>query len=115
MSGSKPKRLRFSVMPGQFAVCRLSPHEVIPGWAHSLLFSSITRTADELSIICPASQVPSDIRLEGGWALLKLHGPFALDTVGVLRSVAGPLAEVGISILAIGTFDTDYILLKQAH
>lgn len=107
--------LRFSVVAGQFAVCRLSPHEAIPGWAHSSVFSSITRTADELSIICPASQVPSGIQAEDGWAFLKLHGPFALDTIGVLRSVACALAEVEVSVLAVGTFDTDYFLIKQVH
>jgi uncharacterized protein len=94
-------------------VCRLSSHETIPDWAHSSAFSSITRTADELSIICPALQVPSGIEAEEGWALLKLHGPFPLNSVGILRSVACALADAGISLLAVGTFDTDYFLIQQ--
>ena len=112
---TESESLRFSIVVGQFAVCRLSSHETIPAWVYSSAFSSITRTADELSIICPAFQVPSGIQAEDGWTLLKLHGPFTFDTVGVLRSVACALAEVGVSILTVGTFATDYVLIKQTQ
>ena len=105
-------RLTLQLVAGEFAVCRLAPTEPVPAWAGSTVFSSITRTADELSIICPASSVPSGVRCEAGWRLLKLAGPFEFGAVGILASVTDPLARAGISLLAVGTFDTDYVLIK---
>lgn len=102
------------LIPGEFAVCRLPPNESVPAWAGSALFSSITRTADELSVVCPAVLVPPGIKTETGWRLLKFVGPFDFGAVGILASVTAPLAAAGISLLALGTFDTDYVLVK-AH
>jgi hypothetical protein len=104
--------LTLQLVAGEFAVCRLPPAEPVPAWAGPAVFSSITRTAEELSIICPAGQVPAGVRHEPGWALLKLAGPFEFGAVGILISVTEPLARAGISHLAVGTFDTDYLLIK---
>jgi hypothetical protein len=104
--------LILQVVAGEFAVCRLPADEPSPAWAGSNVFSSVTRTADELSIICPASQVPAKVRREAGWRLVKFVGPFDFGAVGVLASVTEPLARAGISLLAVGTFDTDYVLIK---
>ena len=111
---------KFSVVPGTYAVCRMQADTALPGWASAPGgFTSVTRTADELSIVCEEARVPApqpeSFRGEGGYALLKAHGPFPLDTVGVLAAMAKPLAEAGISLLAIGTFDTDYLLVKRAQ
>ena len=76
------------------------------------VFSSVTRTADELSIMCPAAQVPAGVKHEAGWRLLKFSGPFDFGVVGILASVAAPLAAAGISSLAVATFATDYLLVK---
>jgi len=104
---------RFSVVPGVWAVARLGPEAPIPDWATAGPgFVSTTRTADELSITAPAPRVPEGVRAERDWALIKLHGPFGFDEVGVLAGVAGPLAAAGISLFAISTFDTDYLLVK---
>jgi hypothetical protein len=110
---------KFSVVPGTYAVCRLPAAADVPPWASAAGgFASVTRTAEELSIVCEEARVPAPepegLRREGGFALLKLHGPFPLNAVGILASVAKPLAEAGISLLAIGTFDTDYLLVKRA-
>jgi hypothetical protein len=104
--------LTLQLIAGEFAVCRLPPNEPVPAWAGSAVFSSVTRTADELSIICPATQTPASPQAERGWRLLKLTGPFDFGAVGILASVATPLARAGISQLAVGTFDTDYVLVK---
>ena len=105
----------FSVIRGEWAVVRLPPGEAMPHWSLSPTeFTSITRTSDELSIVCPASMVPDGQRAERDWTLLKLHGPFPFDQVGVLASFATPLAEAKISIFALSTFDTDYILVKAS-
>jgi hypothetical protein len=110
---------RFSVVPGTYAICRLPARAALPAWA-GRSFTSITRTADELSIICEERRLPPgtggvDLQLDRGWILLKLHGPFSLDAIGVLESVARPLAEAAVSLFAISTFDTDYILVKRIH
>jgi len=110
---------RFSVIPGTYAICRLPAEASLPAWAGAA-FASVTRTADELSIVCDERHLPPDrddvaLQIERGWALLKLHGPFPLDTVGVLASVAKPLAEAGISLFALSTFETDYFLVRKIH
>jgi hypothetical protein len=107
--------LVLGVLAEDFSVCRLLPNEPVPPWAGSAVFSSVTRTADELSIVCPVAQVPATIKAEKGWRLLKFTGPFDFGAVGVLASVTEPLARAGISLLAVGTFDTDYILVKAGR
>jgi hypothetical protein len=107
---------RFSIIKGNWAIVKLDAKQSIPAWATAdSEFLSITRTRNELSIVCSETLVPSGYQSESGWALLKLHGPFAFDQIGVLSSVAGPLAAAGISIFTISTFDTDYILLKDSY
>ncbi|HJQ99028.1 MAG TPA: ACT domain-containing protein [Candidatus Polarisedimenticolaceae bacterium] len=104
---------RFVVEPRELAIVRLGPSEAVPAWARDAEeFVSITRTRDEISIVCSTEIVPDDVRAEAGWTALELVGPFPFDQVGVLSSFVGPLAEAGISIFAISTFDTDYVLVK---
>lgn len=107
--------LTLQLIPGEFAVCRLPAAGPVPAWADSAVFSSVTRTADELSIICPADQVPAGIKHESGWRLLKLQGPFAFTETGILASMLAPLAAAQIGILATATFDTDYVLVKTGR
>jgi len=98
---------------GQWAIARLPPDAPIPEWAESAVFSCLTRNRDELSIVCAESAVPEGVRREGGWAMLKLAGPFAFDEVGILSAFLAPLAAEGISVFAISTFDTDYVLVRR--
>ena len=105
--------LTLLVFPDVFAVCRLPPDAPLPDWAHTESFVSITRTRDELSIVCPQSHVPDGIQAEPGWRCLKVEGPFVLALTGVLASLAGPLATAGISIFTVATYDTDYVLVKD--
>lgn len=107
--------LVLQLLPGEFAVARLAADAAVPTWAESPVFSAVTRTADELSILCPAAQVPPGVTHERGWALLKLQGPFAFTLTGILASVLTPLAAAQIGILATSTFDTDYLFVKQEH
>jgi hypothetical protein len=90
----------------------LSPESAVPGWAAGP-FVNITFTDDELAIICPADRVPNEVRAERDWRVLKLVGPFPFTAVGVLASLATPLAQAGISLLSIATYDTDYFLVKS--
>ncbi len=107
--------LTLQLIPGEFAVCRLFPTQPVPAWAGSGVFSSVTRTTEELSIICPATQVPPSIKHEAGWRLLKFQGPFAFTETGILAAVLAPLAAAKIGILATATYDTDYVLVKNSQ
>ena len=107
--------LQLKVIPGEYAVSRFEPDAAIPGWALTGPVSSVTRTPDELSIVCPEAQVPNGVRCERSWRCLKIQGPLPFSLTGVLASVANPLSEAGISLFAISTYDTDYILVKNAE
>jgi hypothetical protein len=72
----------------------------------------VTATEDELSVICPAAEVPDGVQADRDWRVLKIAGPFAFSTVGVLASLAAPLARAGISVLTVSTYETDYLLVK---
>jgi len=107
--------MRLLVLPGELAVARLNPIDEIPGWATPAPISSITRTRDELSIVCGAASVPADVRAERGWRSLRVAGSLDFSLTGVLASIAGPLAEAGISIFAISSYDTDYVLVREQN
>jgi hypothetical protein len=104
-----------TVLPEPLAICRMSAGERIPSWALELheSLTSITRTKDELSIVCPEDAVPPDTRAETGWRALVVPGPIPFEQTGVLASIAGPLAVAGISIFAVSTYDTDYVLVRE--
>jgi uncharacterized protein len=106
--------LTLSLEPEAYAVARLDPDLSIPSWARESPFFSITRTREELSVLCLESLVPMHERAERGWRLLRLDGVFPFSVTGILSSVLEPLAVVGVSILAIGTFDTDYVLVPDS-
>ena len=107
------KTLKLSVLPQRLAVCRLDPDEMIPDWVRQCDFWSVTRTDEELSVVLPEASVPRAWKTEEGWRCLKVHGPLDFSLTGVLASLASPLAEAGISIFAISTYDSDYILVRD--
>ena len=107
-------KLTLTAVQGRLAICRLAARDAVPGWASSGTFSSITRTAEELSIVCQEEAVPRGVKADAGWLALRVAGPFDFSQVGVLAALAVPLAGAGIPILAISTFDTDYLLVKAA-
>src|SRR5262249_18103286 len=107
------RQLTLIVVDGLFAVCRLEPADSVPRWATADEFFSITRTADELSIVCRQDAVPEGILCERGWRCWRVAGTIPFSVVGVLASLTAPLAEAGISVFAISTFDTDYLLVKE--
>src|SRR3954449_9863057 len=107
--------MKLRPLPGPLSVCRLKASERVPSWALELHegFVSITRTPDELSIVCPEEAVPPDTTSEDGFRALKVPGPIPFETTGVLAGLAQPLADAGITIFAIATYDTDYILVRE--
>jgi uncharacterized protein len=109
------RRFQLSVLPESFAIVRLAADAAIPPWAAARDFFSVTRTSEELSVVCPMNQVPVGVKAEPGWRALKVQGPFALSEIGVLAALAAPLAVAKISLFAISTFDTDYLLVSEKN
>jgi hypothetical protein len=108
-----PHHLKFSVLRERLAVCQLAAGDPVPKWALGGGFFCVARTADELSVVCEESRVPTGVRVERDWSALKLEGPFPFSTTGVLESILQPLAQAEISIFAVSTYDTDYVLIQR--
>ena len=105
------RSLHLKVLPWVLAVCRLDADAPLPDWALADTFLSITRTSDELSIVCLEEAVPPEIRCENGWKCLRVEGPLEFSEVGILASLTAVLAAAGVSLFAVSTFDTDYLLV----
>ncbi len=106
--------LDISVLAGPLAVVRLEPAATLPEWTRDPgPFLSITRTDEELSVVCPEERVPPSVPNSGGWACLKVAGPLDLAAVGILAALADSLRDAAISIFAISTYDTDYLLVPR--
>ena len=88
---------------------------IIPAWASAGELFSVTRTPEELSLVCAASSVPADVQHAAGWSALKLHGPFDFALTGILAGVLNPLHAASVGIFAFSTFDTDYVLVQAAQ
>jgi len=104
-------------LEGRWAVVRLDAAAPLPEWAsaapHGGAFVSITRTADELSIVANEAAVPTDARAERGFVLLRVRGPIAFDEIGILARLTTALASAAVSVFALSTFDTDYLLVRE--
>ena len=108
------RRLTLRLLPETFAICRLEPGAAVPAWLPKSGFTAAIRTSAELSLYCDENAVPRDIRAERGWRGLELAGPFDFSETGVIAAVAAPLAEAGISISVLATYDTDYLFVRGA-
>lgn len=104
--------LTLSLLDDTLAVCRLAADAAVPAWAWAGEVASVTRTRDELSIVCRADSVPSDVRAERGWRCLKVAGPLDFGLTGILAALASPLAAAGIPVFVVSTYDTDYLMVK---
>jgi uncharacterized protein len=100
------------VLPGSFAVCRLSADASLPAWASGAAFSSVTRTPHELSILCDGEAVPADVEAQRGFRALRVRGPLDFSLTGILAALAGALAAAAVSIFPISTYDTDYLFVR---
>ena len=105
--------LTLSVLPETLAVCRLGPDDAVPPWAGAGSIRVVTRTASELSIVCGDASVPAAVTANRGWRAIAVDGTLDFALTGVLASLASPLAAAGVSIFAVSTYDTDYVLVKQ--
>ncbi len=112
------RRLAIDVRPGEYVVARLAPDAPIP--ANLLdpgepVLISITRTPEELSVICPAGLVPSGATVEEGWRLLTVRGPLAFTLTGIIAALSSELAAAGVALFSLSTFDTDHVLVRATE
>ncbi|MBN2102856.1 ACT domain-containing protein [bacterium] len=104
-------RLRLSVLPQMYIICSLPPDSKIFDCSDLSSFFSITKTSKELKIVCDENHIPGKCRKSENWKCMKVEGSFDLHTIGVLESIAAPLAKNKISLYVVSTYDTDYILI----
>ena len=105
--------LKLSILKNLFTIHRFPPDYEIPNQVFGSEFYSISKTEDELSIACSSAIQLNSEKSETGWACMKVEGPLDFSLTGILAKISAVLAKVGISIFAISTFDTDYILVKS--
>ncbi len=97
-------------------VCRLESGTPLPHWLYdSSNFFSLTGTADETSIVCREDLIPAGFSSEKGFRAIKVEGPLDFGLIGILASLLDPLAEAGISVFVISTYETDYVLVRQGN
>lgn len=107
--------MELRVLPDRLAVARMAPDAAWPIPSRRGGLVSITRTADELSIVCPEDDVPAEAaKVERGWHALEVLGPLDFAMVGVMSALTRPLADVGVAVFVVSTFDTDYILVHAS-
>jgi hypothetical protein len=110
--------LDLELLPGEYAICRLPAGSPLPAnftEAHTAGVFSVTWTAEEVSILCPAEQVPPDATVETPWRCLRVAGPVQLALTGILASIVSPLADARVNIFAFSTFDTDYVVVPTVR
>ncbi len=119
---SLPRRLQYRCLSGKYVILKRPSSDDVPDWAlTSGQFCSVTRTDNELSIVCAIPEEAQEVLPTGGtpalprWICLKLEGPFAFTETGILSSFIGPLSAESIPIFAVSTFDTDYVLIPEEH
>ena len=106
--------LTLEQFPEKLTVVRLGPGAEVPAWAESSSLFSITATARETSLVCASRSVPRKARQQGPFTAFAVQGPLDFGLTGVLASLLQPLADVGISVFAISTVDTDWVLVPLA-
>jgi len=109
------QRLVLSMLDEELSIAQISADSELPRWALESDFFAITRTDGELSIVCKSIHVPGEVKSDTGWRAIRLHGPFEFSLTGILSGLLNPLAAEKISIFAISTYSTDYVLVKSAQ
>ncbi len=108
-----PPKLTISLLSDELAVCRLPADREPSASLADGGFYSITRTADEVSVVCPADSAPTWAECERGWRAFVVDGPLDLALVGVLNSMLTPLVAANVPVFAISTYTTDYVLVRE--
>ena len=110
-----PQAFTISLLDIHLAICRLEPgDDLAKSWIPQGPFSAIIRTLDEISIVCDMHNVLPGSKVDSDWRAFKVHGPLPFELLGVLATLSQILAQAGISIFVLSTYDTDYLLIKES-
>jgi hypothetical protein len=110
------KKLTLSVLPEKLGICHFDKNSPIPSWAtEGSSYFTITKTKDELSVVCPQEKIPGGVLAEKDWRAFKVEGPLGFTLTGIVSVLSSPLAQAEISIFYISTYETDYILVKEEN
>ncbi len=107
--------MRLKLLEPVFAVCKLSPHTQIPEWALSAEVFFLSKTQDELSVICPSAQVPATVEHSADWRCFRVDDDLEFEQTGVVATVSTPIANAGLSLFLVSTHDRDYVLVHQSN
>jgi uncharacterized protein len=107
------QQLKFIVLEGSYSLCRLLADEAIPSWIFASPFYTISKSPQELFIVCESKYVPGNTQQSNGWKLLKIDAVLELSITGITAKFSKPLAEAGINLCVIATFDTDYVMVPE--
>jgi uncharacterized protein len=105
--------LKIIVLPGHYSLCRLKPNDAIPDWVAASSFYSISKSPEELSIVCETALVPDNIKNSDYWRLLKIDAILDLSLTGITAKFSTALANAGVNLCVVATYDTDYIMVKE--
>ena len=105
--------LTLVALPGTYGICRLAPDEPLPAWGVQGEFFSLTRTAEELSLVCNEAQIPETVLCARGWRLFKIDAVMDFSLVGIVAGISAALAGANVGIFVLSTYNTDYILVRQ--
>ena len=105
--------MQLRTLPDSYAIVRLHPGSELPEWVDKGPFRSVTRTDNEVSVVCRDHDVPEGESAERGWCVLELLGPLDFSLAGVVAALVDPLARAELPIFVISTFETDYILVRS--
>ena len=106
--------LQFEVLPKRFAVCQLEMTKPLPNWLFSSSFYTLSKTANELSVVCEEDLVQDEIVKSVGWRLLKINAVLDLSLTGITAQFSTALENAGVNLSVIATYNTDYILEEEA-
>lgn len=106
--------LTLHLLAEELVVCRGEPDAPLPSGLWTLPFVAVVRSAEEMSLVVPVGHAPAGWRTVGPWRAFKVAGPLDFALVGILAGLSGALADAAISVFAVSTFDTDYLLVRAA-
>lgn len=110
------EKLILTLLPDKLGVCRMErgvPLQELPQFDSG--FYSVTRTADETSLVCSEELIPASIPSEKNFRIFKVEGPLEFGLTGILASLLKPLADAGIPVFTLSTYDTDYLMIKEEN
>ena len=107
--------MKLTLLPETLCVCRFDRQGAFPSLPSDGPFYSLTVTPGEISLVCSQDRVPEGGLVEAGWRALRVEGPLPFNLVGILAGILDPLAAQAVSVFALSTYDTDYVLVKDAQ